>query len=237
MKTPYFTRSSLILTFFMLFLFSGLSAQTIDQAITAMNNERYDRADSIFNILVKNAPSSKVYYRLGENTLLNFFSDSISNSLNISAAEAKQQFQKGIELDPNDPLNYVGMAKVSSCVGDEKSAEEWRLKAKSFLPPYKKVSKIKNPHDYAYTLAKLAESYIFFDRVDTSRAMPYIREALLIDQTNSEIYIITGDIYMLVNNGSLAIKNYNRAQDLDLTSPTANMKIGSIYFRARNLMC
>src|SRR5665647_479755 len=237
MKTQFLIRTATILALFVICCISGLHAQTFEQAITAMNNERYDRADSIFNILVRNAPRSKVYYRQGENTLLNFFSDSISNSLNITATEAKQHFQKGIKLDPNDPLNYVGMAKVSSCVGDEKSAEEWRLKAKSFLPPYKKVSKIKNPQDYAYTLAKLAESYIFFDRVDTSRAMPYIREALLIDQTNSEIYIITGDIYMLVNNGSLAIKNYNRAQDLDLTSPTANMKIGSIYFRARNLMC
>jgi len=236
MKTHYCAKSFLILILLTLFIFPGLKAQTFDQAITAMKNERYDRADSIFNILARNAPSSKVYYRLGENTLLNFFSDSISNSLNVTATEAKQHFQKGIEFDSNDPLNYVGMAKVSSCVEDEKSAKEWRQKAKSFLPPYKRVSKIKNPQDYAYTLAKLAESFIVFDRVDTSLAMPYIREALTIDQMNSEIYIITGDLYVLVNNGSLAVKNYNRAQDLDPTSPTANMKIGSIYFKARNLM-
>jgi len=173
---------------------------------------------------------------LGENTLLNFFSDSISNSLNVAVTEAKQHFQEGIELNPNDPLNYVGMAKVSSCADENKNADEWRTKAKNLLPPYKKVSKIKNPREYAYTLAKLAESYIIFERVDTSKALPYIREALSIDQTNSEIFLITGDIYILANNGSLAIKNYNTAQYLDPTSPTANMKIGSIYFKARNLM-
>jgi tetratricopeptide (TPR) repeat protein len=236
MKTSFFKEIKLILTCILLIGYSELSAQTMEQAITAMKNERYDRADSIFQILVKTAPSSKIYYLLGENTLLNFFSDSISNSLNVAVTEAKHHFQKGIELNPNDPLNYVGMAKVSFCVAENKSADEWRAKAKSLLPPYKKVSKIKNPNEYAYTLAKLADSYIIFDRVDTAKALPYIREALIIDQTNSEIYIITGDIYILVNNGSLAIKNYNRAQDLDPTSPTANMKIGSIYFKARNLM-
>jgi len=236
MKTHYCAKSFLILIFLTLIIFSGLKAQTFDQAITAMNNERYDRADSILMILAKTSPSSKVYYRLGENTLLNFFSDSISNSLKVMASEAKQQFEKGIALNPNDPLNYVGLAKVSACLGDGNGAEQWRLKAKSFLPPYKRVSKISNPQEYAYTLAKIAESYIVFDHVDTILAMPYIREALTIDSKNSEIYIITGDIYVLVNNGSLAIRNYNKAQEQDPTSPTANMKIGSIYFKARNLM-
>jgi tetratricopeptide (TPR) repeat protein len=233
-----FIKSSSI--FFMMVMCSvmGLKAQTtdFDKAITATNNERYDRADSILQIVAKNAPSSKVFYRLGENTLLNFFSDSISNSLKVIAVEAKELFNKGVALSPNDPLNYIGLARVASLMGDNKTAEQMRLKAKSFLPPYKKVSKIPNPQEYAFALAKIAESYIVFEQVDTTLALPYIREALTIDQKNGDIYIIAGDIYLLVNNGSVAIKNYNKAQDLDLKSPIANMKIGSIYFKGRNLM-
>ena len=236
MITRLFRTASLILTLLVLFNVTGLRAQTLVEAITATNNEQYDKADQILQNLAKSAPSSKIYYRLGENTLLNFFSDSISNSLKIIAVEARQQFEKGIALSPNDPLNYVGLAKVASCLGDQQTAAQMRLKAKSFLPPYKKVSKIPNPQEYAYTLAKLAESYIVFDHVDTTMAMPDVREALTIDPKNSETYIITGDIYLLVNNGSLAIKNYNKAQELDLKSPIANMKIGSIYFKGRNLM-
>ncbi len=98
------------------------------------------------------------------------------------------------------------------------------------------MTKIANPKDYAYTLAKIAESYINFESVDTSKALPFIRHALKIDPRNSEVYIIAGDIYILVNDGSKAIKNYNLAQDWDLQSPTANMKIGSIYVKGRNLM-
>lgn len=231
-----FNKTSLILTLLLYCGVVGLRAQTLEDAITATHNEQYDKAEQILQNLAKASPSSKVYFRTGENIMLNFFSDTISNSLKVIAAEAKQQFEKGIALNANDPINYVGLAQVASYLGDQATAQQMRLKAKSFLPPYKKVSKIPNPQEYAYTLAKLAESYIVFNKVDTALALPLTREALTIDGKSSTIYIIVGDIYLLVNNGSLAIKNYNRAQDLDLKSPIANMKIGNIYFRGKNLM-
>ena len=180
--------------------------------------------------------TAKVYFHYGENTLLNYFSDTISNSLTVATKEASDIFNKGVTANANDPLNYVGLAKVSFYKGDNAKAEDLRVKANGLLPPYKKVTKIANPKDYAYTLAKIAESYIRFEQVDTSKALPFIRHALKIDPRNSEVYIIAGDIYILVNDGSKAIKNYNLAQDWDLKSPTANMKIGSIYVKGRNLM-
>jgi tetratricopeptide (TPR) repeat protein len=234
MITRFINKISIVLMLIMVFGAAGLKAQTLDEAITATHNEQFDKADQILQNLAKSSPSSQVYYRLGENTMLNFLSDTISNSLKVVAAEAKQQFEKGIALAPNDPLNYVGLAKVASYLGDQQTADQMRAKAKSFLLPYKKVTKIPNPQEYARTLAKLAESYIVFDRVDTTQAMPYIREALTIDQKNEMIYIIAGDLYLLVNNGSLAIKNYNKAQETDPKSPMANMKIGSIYFKGKN---
>ncbi len=236
MINRFFIKTSLILVFTVVCSVTGLKAQTIDDAITATNNEQYDKAEEILQALAKSAPTSKVYYRLGENTMLNYFADSISNSLSVVAAEAKKYYEKGISLTPNDPINYVGLAKVASYMGDNQTADQMRVKARSFLPPYKKITKIPNPQEYAYTLAKLAESYIVFDRVDTTKAMPEIREAISIDQQNPGIYIIAGDIYLLVNNGSLAIKNYNKAQEVAPNSPKANMKIGSIYFKGRNLM-
>ncbi len=235
MITRFFKKTFLILALIAVSGVAGLKAQTLDDAITAMSNERYDKADEILQDLAKKSASSKIYYLLGENTLLNFFADTISNSQKTVMAEAKGQFDKGIALNANDPFNYIGLAKVASYSGDQQSATQMRLKAKSFLLPYKKVTKIPNAADYALTLAKLAESYIVFDKVDTTMALPLIREALTIDEKNPNIYIIAGDIYLLVNNGSLAIRNYNRAQDCDPQSPIANMKIGYIYFKGRNL--
>ena len=236
MITPFLKKTFLILALIVISGVAGLKAQTLDEAITAMNNERYDKADEILQDLAKKSASSKIYYLLGENTLLNFFADTISNSQKAVMAEAKGLFDKGIALNANDPFNYIGLAKVASYSGDQQSATQMRLKAKSFLLPYKKVTKIPNAADYALTLAKLAESYIVFDKVDTTMALPLVREALTIDEKNPNIYIIAGDIYLLVNNGSLAIRNYNRAQDCDPQSPIANMKIGYIYFKGRNLM-
>lgn len=235
MITRFYKKTFLILALIVISGVAGLKAQTLDEAITAMGNERYDKADEILQDLAKKSASSKIYYLLGENTLLNFFSDTISNSQKIVMAEAKGQFDKGIALNANDPFNYIGLAKVASYSGDQQTATQMRLKAKSFLLPYKKVTKIPNAADYALTLAKLAESYIVFDKVDTTMALPLVREALTIDGKNTNIYIIAGDIYLLVNNGSLAIRNYNRAQDCDPQSPIANMKIGYIYFKGRNL--
>lgn len=214
----------------------GLKAQTLGEAITYTKNEQYDKAEELFQQLTKNDPAnSRNYFYYGENTLLNYFSDTISSPLNIAAKEAKALFDKGVAANPAEPLNYVGLARVAFYLGDDAKAEEMRVKANSLLPPYKKVTKIANPKDYAFTLAKIAESYIRFETVDTSKALPFVRHALKIDTKNSEVYIIAGDIYILVNDGSKAIKNYNLAQDWDLQSPTANMKIGSIYVKGRSL--
>ena len=54
--------------------------------------------------------------------------------------------------------------------------------------------------------------------------LPYIRQAIKIDSKSRDIYLITGDIYNLVNDGSKSIKYYNLAQDNDPKSSTANMK-------------
>jgi tetratricopeptide (TPR) repeat protein len=215
----------------------NLKAQTLTDAITFTKNEQYDQAEALFQKLIQAEPgNSKLYFYFGENVLLNYFSDSISNSLTVAMQEAGDLFNKGVTANPAEPLNYVGLARVAFYQNQDSKAQEMRVKAKGLLPPYKKVNKIVNPKDYAFTLGKIAESFIRFEQVDTSKALPFIREAISIDPQNSDVYIIAGDIYLLVNSGSAAIRSYNLAQDYNPQSATANMKIGNIYVRGRNLM-
>jgi len=124
---------------------------------------------------------------------------------------------------------------VSFFLGKDTEAASFRAKAKKNLPAYKKIKNIVNPKDYAFALSKLAESYTRFSKIDTSLAFPLIREALLIDSKNPDIYIIAGDLYFLARDASASVKNYSIANNLNPNSPTANMKIGSIYMKARNL--
>jgi tetratricopeptide (TPR) repeat protein len=237
MKKKRLIKASTLLALMFVFVSGTILAQDLKTAISYTKREQYDQAENMFKQLVKNNPrDSKAYFFYGENVLQNYFADTISNSLPVALNEAKEIYNKGVQADTANPLNYVGLAKVAFFGGDDIKAQQLRLKAKSLLPPYKKVKKIPNPKDYAFTLAKIAESYIKDNMVDTSKALRYLREAMKIDKTNPDVYIIAGDIYILVNDGSSSIKYYNLAQDYDPTSPTANMKIGNIYVRGKNLM-
>jgi tetratricopeptide (TPR) repeat protein len=220
-----------------IFIINNINSQDLVTAITYTKSEQYDMADSIFERIIQNEPNnSKAYYFYGENHILDYFSDTISNSLIATSNQSKELFDKGVRVDSSDPLNYIGLAKLAFYLDNDSEAEQLRAKAKSLLPPYKKVKQIINPGDYAYALAKIAESYIRLRDVDTSLALPLLKEAIKIDNTNPDIYIILGDVYILVNDGTNSIYNYKLAQNYDPGSPTANMKIGSIYVRGLNLM-
>lgn len=222
-------------------LISGLSvnikAQDLTAATVLTRSEQYDKAQAMYQELIQKEPSnSKNYFFLGENYLLDYFADTISNSLTVAAKSANEIYQKGVNANASDPLNYIGLAKVAYYLGDNKTAVDLRTKARSSLLPYKNIKKIVPPApDYAFALAKIAESYIKDGKVDTSLALPLIREAIKIDNKNKDVYLIAGDIYILVNDGSKAISFYNLAQFADPQSPTANMKIGNIYVKGRAL--
>jgi tetratricopeptide (TPR) repeat protein len=211
----------------------NIKAQDLASAILLTKSEQYDKAQAMYQQLIQKEPTnSKNFYFSGENYLLDYFADTISNSLTVAAKAAREIYQKGVDANASDPLNYVGLAKVAYFTGDAKTATEMRTKARSLLLPYKNIKKIVPPaKDYAFALAKIAESYIKAGKVDTSLALPLIREAIKIDNANTEVYLIAGDIYILVPDGSKAIANYNQAQFADPQSPTAAMKIGNIYVK------
>lgn len=215
----------------------SIQAQDLTSALLLTKSEQYDKAGAMLDQLIQKEPAnSKYYFFKGENALLDYYSDTISNSLSLAAKKAKDIFQKGVDANASDPLNYVGLAKVAVLLNDNKTAADMRAKAKSFLLPYKNIKKIVPPaKDYAFALAKIAESYIDEGEVDTASALPLIREAVTIDSKNPDIFLIAGDIYILAHDGSNSIKNYNLAQYLDPKSPTAAMKIGNIYVRGKSL--
>jgi tetratricopeptide (TPR) repeat protein len=233
-----FLKRSVILAAAMAGLFiNNIQSQDLTTALLLTKSEQYDKAEAMLQQLIQKEPgNSKYYFFLGENALLDYFADTISNSLTIATKTAHDIYQKGVNANQSDPLNYVGLAKVAFYLDDDKTAAEMRAKAKSYLLPYKNIKKIVPPaKDYAFALAKIAESYTKNGEVDTSAALPLIRQAVKIDNKNPDIFLIAGDIYILANDGSNAIKNYNLAQFVDPKSPTANMKIGNIYVRGKSL--
>ena len=144
-----------------MFVPGNIQSQDLATAIKFTKSEQFDSADLIFQQLIQAEPNnSKVYFFCGENHILNYFSDTISISLNATANEAKELFSKGVQADTADPLNYIGLARLAFLLKNDSEAEQLRAEAKNLLPPYKRVNKIPNPKDYAFALAKIAESYI-----------------------------------------------------------------------------
>jgi tetratricopeptide (TPR) repeat protein len=230
-------RPAILLAVFLTAFSVNIKGQDLTAATLLTRSEQYDKALAMFQELIQKEPAnSKNYFFLGENYLLDYFADTISNSLTVAAKAAKEVYQKGVNANASDPLNYIGLAKVAFYQGDVKTAAEMRAKAKSFLLPYKNLKKIVPPAgEYAFALAKIAESYIKDNKVDTSAALPLIREAIKINNKDKDVYLIAGDIYILLNDGSKAISYYKLAQIADPQSPTANMKIGNIYVKGRAL--
>lgn len=237
MKRKIFKTRFIIAAALLVIFSANALAQDLKSALLLTKSEQYDKAVEMLQQLIKKEPSnSKYYFYLGENYLLDYYSDTISNSLTEYTNQAKDFFQKGVSANPNDPLNYIGLAKVATYLNDIKTADEMRNQARSYLLPYKNIKKMTPPApDYAFALAKIGESFIREGEVDTAAALPFIRQALKIDPKNPEIYLIAGDINILGNDGSGAIRNYSMAQYYDPKSPTANMKQGNIYVRGKNL--
>ncbi len=220
---------------FCILISSNIKAQDLQTAVKLIRSEQYDEAEAAFKQLVQNEPTSKNYFFFGETYLLSYFADTISNSLKEQTDLAKEKYNAGLKADSLNPLSYIGLAKVAFFLGKDKEADMYRAKARKLLPSYKKVKNIANPKDYAFTLAKIAESYIRNGKVDTAKALPLVREAITIDPKNPDVYLIAGDIYIIIKDASTSVKNYSIANNLDKTSATANMKIGNIYMRAKNL--
>ena len=89
-------------------------AQDLNSATLLTRSEQYDDAAAMLQQLIQKEPAnSKNYFYLGENYLANYYADTISNSLTVAANAAKDVYQKGVDANANDPLNYIGLAKVA----------------------------------------------------------------------------------------------------------------------------
>src|ERR1700751_1504935 len=78
------------------------NAQTLQDAITKTENERYEAAAGDFRaLLAKDGTKGDIYFYYGEN----FFKNENLDSALI-------MYKKGTEVQPTNALNYIGVGKV-----------------------------------------------------------------------------------------------------------------------------
>jgi tetratricopeptide (TPR) repeat protein len=191
----------------------SMNAQSLEDAKRLTLNEQYEAASSTFRSLVSKFPMKGDYwFYYGENC---FKADEIDSS--------KTLFSMGIKNEPENPLNFVGMGKVYKLEGKSTNSAEQFAKALS-------LGKGKNVE----VLTRIADAQISIDPKNLEQAFTLLKEAEKLSPRNPEVQILTGDAFLENNDGSSAIKYYEKAQDLDSKSPQAALRLGQLWVRARN---
>lgn len=196
-------------------LASSTFAQTLQDAITKSDNERYAAAASDFRALIaKEAAKGDNYFYYGEN----FFKKGDLDSANM-------YYQKGVELNATYPLNYVGLGKVLWYKGNTADAKTQLFKAAT-------LGANKNTE----VMRKTAETYINADNKNLDEAMTLLNAAIKIEPKNAENYLLMGDALLEKNptEGGPAIKQYDKFSELNPKSPKGILRAGKLYQRGRN---
>ncbi len=205
----------------------------LNAALKLASSEQYEVAGQAFDALLKKEPGNgNVYYFYGEMVIKDYQSDTVSNSLNEMAKKAEDLFRRGIQQDPTNEINDVGLgAIVLFRTSDTIAADKYFTKAEASIPVKKKMLSSKD----ALILTKLGTSQLLGNVNRFNKAISYLTRASEIEPNNPSIYLALGDVYLMQNDAKNALANYNRSLYFDPKSPLPKIKIGNIYMRAPNL--
>ncbi len=243
MKRNILTTGKTLLIVFNFFIVT-LQAQSLDEALKLIKNERLEDALSTLKEVIKNEPNNAdAYYYQGEIILRSYINDPYSNTLEEAVKEAKASFQKGLQTDSTRMLNNIGMGIIALISkNDTTTADFYFRKVENTIP-----KKYKNYNEIHYTLLiKLGLAQLYSPKPRFHKAIAYLEKAKAasieigtktknISNEKPDVYIALGDIYLEKGEASAAVANYNKANYInpDLAEPI--VKIGKLYMRSRNL--
>ncbi|HXB39868.1 MAG TPA: tetratricopeptide repeat protein [Bacteroidia bacterium] len=192
------------------------NAQNLQDAITNTENECFETAAANFRSLIAKEPGKGDYYfYYGEN----FYKNNNPDSALII-------YKKGTEIQATNALNYIGVGKVLLGQGNDKEANTNLFKAKTLG--------VKN----ATALMKLAEVYINVADLykNLTEANKLLTDAIKAEPKNPEAHLLMGDCLLeqMPTDGSLAVKEYDKALELNSKSAKGILRKGKLYGRGRN---
>lgn len=196
-----------------LLLMQTSQAQNLKDAMKFTENHQFDEASKVLHQLISKTPTdAHLYYYLGENMYKSERFDS-----------AAFYYEKGITVDPNIGLNYVGKGKMALAKNDEATAK----------PLFEKAL-FHHTHDAKAYMA-IAEAYIENEWKNMTYAMECLTKAEKLEKNNPNVYLLIGDAALLgSNDGLTALNNYEKARDMEPKNPKPLIHIGTLYERARS---
>lgn len=189
------------------------NAQTIELGNKHISNERYQGAEKTFHqLILQNGNNAEAWYGLTEALLL-------QNEI----SEAEQMLQSSPETVRNEPYYQVAMGALLLYKGD-------KTQANSYFNNALKATKGKD----ARILAGIAESHIYAKAGESNYAVELLTKSIKRDKQNADLYVMLGDAYRKVHNGSEAYNAYKKALEKNNKSAAAYHRIGEIFLTQKN---
>lgn len=218
------TNSNRYFTFFIMLLVLGITnlvnAQTIDDLLKNIDNQKYSTAEKMAKDLIQKEPNNPAaYYYLGKLYLMTSKID-----------QAAPLFDKGAQVNQDDQLNNVGKGAILLSKNDNENAE------KTFIDALKES-------EYNVNIAaNIADAYIILNKKNTDVPKKYLTQTKdkadkskdkKDNKRTSVIYLKLGELMYSVNDYNNAISNFQNSIDYDKSSVKGYVGIASIYSKIK----
>jgi len=203
----------ILICFSLFVIFSvGLLAQDISSGVKLIKNEKYTDAKKTFNSLLTGKSKAEAYFYLGE---IYFIESKIDS--------AKQFYEKGVAADIEFALNYAGLVKANLYAKNTSEAEK----------NYNQAMELGEDNPQVYVV--LSEAYSSgYGGKNYDKAINLLNEALKINAQYVKAYVTLGNIYLEKGNGTEAIRNFQRAIDINETDPEPMTRKSKVYILISN---
>jgi tetratricopeptide (TPR) repeat protein len=193
------------------YLTVGIHAQSAKDGLRFLEVGMYQKGKKTFQDLYKSNPSSDNDYYLGNYYATIGKTDS-----------AKTYFQQGINKDPKNAYNYIGLGKLLYTQNTSEGRNNLQ-----------RAQEIVSPKNTEQVVA-LAQAFISVDKLEVPEAFKVLDAAAKHAATNPEIAITRGDGYLKIGDPTKAVGSYEEALKLNPSYPKTLVKLGDIYQRVQN---
>jgi tetratricopeptide (TPR) repeat protein len=203
----------IILLFSLILEIFVLQAQSLEQGTQQMYYERYQSAENTFHQVLQNdANNISAWYYLAKVYVLEDKPDKANDSLQSVPVAIKA-----------DPWYKVACGNILLHQGKKDEAINYFNEAL-------KDTKEKD----AGILSEVADAHIQSKYGDGNYAIDLLNKAIKRDKKNAGLYVLLGDAYMKLSNGSEAFKSYQNAIEINDKYAPAYHKLGELFVTQKN---
>jgi tetratricopeptide (TPR) repeat protein len=193
---------------------SASKAQTVNDIIKDIDNEKYKSAEKAAKDLTQKEPTNAVaYFYLGKISLINSNFD-----------QAKQAFEKGTQIDKDNMLNFAGLGAIALTKNDDQGAKKIFEDANSESEYNVEVA------------ANIVDFYLILKRKDLEPAKAILIRARDKGKDNKKspvVFLKLADIAYATYDNNSAIQNYQYSIDYDKNNVKGYVGIAKIYNRVK----